>query len=277
MAVPSPAPAQTPAPTPSPSPAPRAADLFRAASNLTVTGASEGWLQPAAAPRPNRDLFGGNRTGEPPSPEQLRAIAAGPTQQALAGSVRDHRPAGAGVHDRFVARRAMEHFNPVREVPGLGAGVRRAPEITSEGQVRNVSGGEGGVADNFDHTHGTSFASMTRAARTSDMRYRCLRTDLDIEQDASGAIRAVRVAHASGMRAFDDAAERALREAMPEHPWTPGTGRATRWRFEVSEAVGLSVTNGDEGWTVLGTESDGVRVRVRVRMLSQRLLGDAGV
>lgn len=45
---------------------------------------------------------------------------------------------------------------------------------------------------------------------------------------------------------------------------------------KVSEAVGASLTNGNEGWTLLGHESDGTRVRVRVRMISQRLIGDAG-
>lgn len=266
-----------PPPTPAPTPAPmRAADLLRASSSLAVTGASEGWLAPAPLRRPDRNIFGGNATGEPPSPERLREIAGGPIRAALAETVRDHRPAGSGAHDTFVARRALESFDPVREIPGLGTAVRRAPVVTIPGVQRAVPRGEGGVAENFDQAHGASFAGMTLNTRMPDLRYPCLRADLDVDQDAAGTIRAVRVASTSGMRAFDAAAERAMREAMPEHPWTAGQPRSTRWRFEVSEAVGASLTNGNEGWTVLGHESDGTRVRVRVRMISQRLTGDAG-
>ncbi len=273
-AAPTPAP-QTPAPTPSPAPM-RAADLLRASSSLAVTGASEGWLAPSPMRAPDRNIFGGNATGEPPSPERLREIAGGPTRAALADTVRDHRPAGSGAHDTFVARRALESFDPVREIPGLGAAVRRAPVVTIPGVQRAVPVGEGGVAENFDQAHGASFAGMTLNTRMPDLRYPCLRADLDVDQDAAGTIRAVRVANTSGMRAFDAAAERAMREAMPEHPWTAGQARSTRWRFEVSEAAGVSLTNGNEGWTVLGHESDGTRVRVRVRMISQRVTGDAG-
>lgn len=228
-------------------------------------------------PAPNRNIYGGNVTGEPPSPARLREIALGPARDALAGSVRDHRPAGSGAHDTFVARRALETFNPVREVPGLGTAVRTAPMVTVAGVQRAVPRGEGGVAENFDQAQGVSLAGMTLNTRMPDLRYRCLRADLDVDQDAAGAIRSVRVALPSGLRAFDVAAERAMREAMPEHPWTAGQARSSRWRFEVSEAsAGPSFMSGNEGWTVLGTESDGMRVRVRVRMISQRLISDAG-
>ncbi len=277
-----PAPAVTPpvVPVVVPRPVPRAADLLRASRDLAVTGASEGWLAPVAAPAPNRNIYGGSTNHEPPSPERLREIANAPVRAALAETVRDHRPAGAGAHDTFVARRALE-ADPVREVPGLGAAVRRAPVVTIAGVQRSVSSGEAAVAQNFDQAQGVSFAGMTMGTRMPDLSYRSLRAEIDVDQDASGAVRAVRVSHPSGLHTLDLAAERwirqALQEAHTEHPWSAGGSRFSRWRVEISEAsTGPSFVSGNDGWTVLGNESDGTRVRWRVRMISQRVSADAG-
>lgn len=256
----------------------RAADILRASDDVAVRGAAERWLPPAAATsRPERNIYGpAAGSGEANSAERLREVAAGPTREMLAGTVRDHRPTGSTEHDHAVSRRAMEEFNPVREIPNLGPAVHRAPMDHIAAQSRTVTTGEAMAAEEFDQRHGSSFAGMTYGTRLPEISYHVLKTELDVEQDATGAIRAVRVSRASGMRTFDDAAQRALRAAMPQDSWTAGRARWTRWRFEVSEAApGWNPFNGNEGWTVISEESGGVSLRMRVRVVAQHLLDDA--
>lgn len=257
----------------------RAADILRASNDATLRGASEGWVLPpsAASTRGPRDIFGGGR-GPCTTPECLRAIAMAPTTEGLAANPRDHRPAGAGRADRATARRAIESIDVVRSIPGIGRAVAQAPVHTVPGQRRTVGGGEGAVAEAFDQRMGSSFAGMTFGASTSDLRYRMLHVELEVEQEAAGGIRSIRVSRPSGFLPLDNAATRALREALGEGDWSAGAARWSRWRLEVSEAVtGTPFANNDD-WVVYNEASDGTRVRVRMRLVAQRILGggDAG-
>lgn len=275
---PAPTPPTPAPPTPAPSVAPpmRAADILRASDDVAVRGAAERWLAPTAAVgHPERNIYGPAAGSGNGSDEALREVASAPTRAMMAGTVRDHRPTGSTEHDHVVSRRAMEEFNPVREIPGLGTAVHRAPMDHIASQSRTVTTGEAMAAEEFDQRHGSSFAGMTYGARMPEISYHVLKTELDVEQDASGAIRSVRVSRASGMRTFDVAAERALRAAMPQDAWTAGRSRWTRWRFEVSEAApGWNPFNGNEGWTVISEQSGGVNLRMRVRVVAQHLLDD---
>lgn len=276
-AVPAPAPAPA-IPTPGPpTPSLRAADILRASNDATLRGASEGWVLPPATSRGPRDIFGGGR-GPCTTPECLAAIASAPTREGLAANPRDHRPAGSGRADSTAARRAIEGIDLVRSVRGIGRAVASAPVHTVPGQRRTVGAIEGGVAEEFDYRHGSSFSGMTFGASTSDLRYRLLRVELEVEQDAAGAIRSIRVSNPSGFQPLDLAATRALREALDDSSWRAGSARWTRWRLEVSEAVtGTPFANNDD-WVVYGEPADGTRVRVRMRLVAQRVLpgGDAG-
>lgn len=270
-----PGPAQ-PAP---PAPSLRAADILRASNDATLRGASEGgWSLPPAGGHGPRDIFGGGR-GPCTTPECLAAIASAPAREGLAANPRDHRPAGSGRADVATARRAVEELNLVREVPGIGRAVARAPLHTVPGQRRTVGAGEGGVAEEFDTRHGSSFAGMTFGASTPDIRYHLLRVELDVVQDPAGAIRSIQISRASGFEALDLAATRALREALGDNTWSAGTTRWSRWRLEVSDAATVTPFTSNDGWTVYGEPSEGTRVRVRMRVIAQRVMDgrDAGV
>lgn len=278
--------AQTPAPQgpaipaqPAPTPSLRAADILRASSDATLRGASEGWVLPPSpsASRGPRDIFGGGR-GPCTTPECLAAIASAPAREGLAANPRDHRPAGAGRADSATARRSVEGLDLVRSVPGIGRAVARAPMHTVPGQRRTVGGGEGGVAEEFDMRHGSSFAGMTFGATTPDLRYHLLRVELEVVQDPAGGVRSIRVSHPSGFDALDVVATRALREALGENSWSAGTTRWSRWSLEVSDAVTSTPFANNDGWTVYSEPSDGTRVRVRMRVIAQRVMDarDAG-
>jgi len=267
-----PAPAQ-------PAPSLRAADILRASSDATLRGASEGWVLPPApsAGHGSRDIFG--RPGGPcTTPECLAAIASAPAREGLAANPRDHRPAGSGRADPATARRTIEGLDLVRAVPGIGRAVARAPMHTVPGQRRTVGGGEGGVAEEFDMRHGSSFSGMTFGASTPDLRYHLLRVELEVVQEPAGGVRSIRVSRPSGFDALDLAATRALREALGESSWSAGTARWSRWSLEVSDAVTSTPFANNDGWTVLGEPSDGTRVRVRMRVIAQRVMDarDAG-
>ncbi|MBL8603586.1 MAG: TonB C-terminal domain-containing protein [Myxococcales bacterium] len=259
-------------------PAPlRATELLAGASNLATRGAAEGWLAPSPGTgRAPRDTWGANRCT---TDECVAAIARAPTEGLLAGTARDHRPAGATENDRHASRRVLEGLDLVREVPNLGSSVRSAPMVTVAGQRREMRVTESGVAEEFDQRHGSSFAGMTLGARTSDLRYHLLAVELEVEQSPSGQIERLEISRASGQPRLDRAAERALREALDELPLRTDRRRWSRWRLEVSDAVtGPSLLNGNEGWTVFADRSDGVALRARMRVIAQRLLGavDAG-
>ncbi|MFO0624602.1 MAG: hypothetical protein U0325_03225 [Polyangiales bacterium] len=256
-----------------------AANILRASGDATIRGASEGWVVPpaAATTRGSRDIFGGAR-GPCDTPECLRAVAMAPVRDGLAATRRDDRPAGSGRADPAVARRAVEEMDLVRSVRGLGRAVAAAPMHTVPGQRRSVPGVEGGVSEEFDHRQGSSFSGMTYNASTSDLRYHLLRVELDVEQDAAGAVRSIQVSQASGFQSLDSVASRALREALGASDWRAPGARWTRWRLEVSDAVTNTPFANNDGWTVYSEPSDGTRVRVRMRVIAQRLIraGDAG-
>jgi hypothetical protein len=285
-------PTQTPTPTQAPAlqgpalptrptvaPSLSAANILRASGDATLRGASEGWVIPpaAATTRGPRDIFGGAR-GPCDTPECMRAVAMAPVRDGLAATRRDDRPAGSGRADPAVARRAVEEMDLVRSVRGLGRAVAAAPMHTVPGQRRSVPGLEGGVAEEFDHRQGSTFAGMTMGATTSDLRYHLLRVELDVEQDAAGAVRSIQVSQASGFQSLDSVASRALREALGASDWRAPGARWSRWRLEVSDAVTNTPFANNDGWTVYSEPSDGTRVRVRMRVIAQRLIraGDAG-
>jgi len=285
-ATPAPTAPQTPAPQgpalptrPPEAPSLSAANILRASGEATLRGASEGWVVPpaAATTRGSRDIFGGAR-GPCDTPECMRAVAMAPVRDGLAATRRDDRPAGSGRADPAVARRAVEEMDLVRSVRGLGRAVAAAPMHTVPGQRRSVPGVEGGVAEEFDHRQGATFAAMTMGATTSDMRYHLLRVELDVEQDAGGAVRSIQVSQASGFQSLDTVASRALREALGASDWRAPGARWTRWRLEVSDAVTSTPFANNDGWTVYSEPSDGTRVRVRMRVIAQRMIraGDAG-
>lgn len=244
-----------------------------------MRGASEGWVipPPAASTRGSRDVFGGGR-GPCDTPECMREIAMAPVREGLAGTRRDDRPAGSGRADPLVARRTIEALDLVRSVRGIGPAVAAAPMHTVPGQRRAVPGVEGGIAEEFDQRHGAGFAGLTYGATTSSLRYHLLQVELEVEQDATGAVRALRVSRASGFQALDNAATRALREALGEADWHAQGARWSRWRLEVSEAVTSTPFANNDGWTVYGEASEGTRVRVRMRIVAQRVIPsrDAG-
>lgn len=281
-----PTPTQAPAPQgpalparPTTAPSLSAANILRASGDATLRGASEGWVIPpaAATTRGSRDIFGGTR-GPCDTPECMRAVAMGPVRDGLAATRRDDRPAGSGRADPAVARRAVEEMDLVRSVRGLGRAVAAAPMHTVPGQRRSVPGVEGGVAEEFDHRQGSTFSGMTFGATTSDLRYHLLRVELDVEQDAAGAVRSIQVSQASGFQSLDSVASRALREALGTSDWRAPGARWSRWRLEVSDAVTNTPFANNDGWTVYSEPSDGTRVRVRMRVIAQRLIraGDAG-
>jgi len=268
-----PNPTQGPA-IPAPTPSLRATDILRASNDATLRGASEGWILPSPTSRGPRDIFGGGRA-PCNTPECLRDIAMAPTREGLAANPRDHRPAGSGRADPAVARRVIEGLDLVRSVRGLGRAVAAAPMHTVPGQRRAVGSLEGGVAEEFDQRHGASFSGMTFGATTPDIRYHLLRVELDVEQDAAGGVRSIQVSQPSGFQSLDNVASRALREALGESDWHANGARWSRWRLEVSDAVTSTPFANNDGWTVYGEESDGTRVRVRMRVIAQRMLAGA--
>lgn len=265
-----------PAP-PTQAPSLSAANILRASGNATLRGASEGWIVPpaAATTRGSRDIFGGAR-GPCTTPECLRALAMGPTREGLEATRRDDRPAGSGRADPAVARRAVEELDLVRSVSGIGRAVAAAPMHTVPGQRRDVPGVEGGIAEEFDQRHGAAFSGMTYGATTSSLRYHLLRVEIEVEQEASGEVRSLRVSQPSGFQPLDRAAAAALREALGAADWHAEGARWSRWRLEVSDAVTSTPFANNDGWTVYGEESGGTRVRVRMRVVAQRMIAARG-
>jgi hypothetical protein len=192
-----------------------------------------------------------------------------PTARGLAGS-QHLQAAGTTTHDRTLARRAQECFNPVRSIPQLGAFLRAAPAASLPPLAYAPSAGEQAASDELDHVHGSSF-TMMRFGPASTGGYHLLATEVEIDQSPTGALLAARVTRRSGHDEFDSEALLAIQEALPEvdHLET-GAGRRSRWRFEVSNAAGRvqeALLGGNEGWQVLSEESQGLRIRMRVRMV----------
>jgi hypothetical protein len=194
--------------------------------------------------------------------------------------------AGTMGHDRTVARRAEEAFNPTRTVPDLGRAIRRAP-LTALPPVRHaLSDGERTAGEELNRVHrdhGTDFSSSVVMVTVPTPPYHALHVDVEVDQDRTGAVLTVRIVQSSRVGTLDETATRAVREALGQvRAIRLETGRRSRWRFEVSEAVPIRnpvasellspFAGGNEGWRVLNESSDGVPIRIRVRMTGARPL-----
>jgi outer membrane biosynthesis protein TonB len=231
---------------------------------------------------PNRALrrngiFGPSRrcTGTPE--ECARAVAMAPITEAL-GSQQRPNPAGTGAHAAAVAREAGVAFSPVRQIPNISAIVSRGILVTPS-STREAPAGE--------RSHNSEFASRTGIDMGSGTvtvpqpSYRMVRAEIEVDQDAEGAITETRVATTSHSNVFDQAAQRAIREALSEaDPFRTASRRRSRWAFEVSEGEPpgridrMIRGGGNEGWRVSPEQSNGMHIRYRVRMVSMRLLTD---
>jgi TonB family protein len=218
-------------------------------------------------PHRDRDLFGTRRTGS--TADHIREVALAPTMQQLAES--NHmQPAGSGRHDAAVASRAAESFAPVRSIPNLGNAVSRAPRVGLPPAVHQPSPGELAAADGLDGAHANSFTMMSMIA-VPPPPVHLVRAEVEVDQDATGAIRGARVVTASGVPGFDEAALRAIQEALPEVTNVQSReGRRSRWAFEVSESQGTLAGiagGGNQGWRTISESSNGMQLRYRVRMV----------
>jgi outer membrane biosynthesis protein TonB len=231
---------------------------------------------------PNRALrrsgiFGPSRrcTGTPE--ECARVHAMEPIEQALASQQRPN-PAGTGAHARQVGARAVEAFSPVRQIPNISAIVSRGILVTPS-STRETPAGE--------RSHNSEFASRTGIDMGSGTvtvpqpPYRMVRAEIEVDQDAEGTITETRVATTSHSNVFDQAAQRAIREALSEaDPFRTASRRRSRWAFEVSEGEPpgridrMIRGGGNEGWRVSPEQSNGMHIRYRVRMVSMRVLTD---
>jgi hypothetical protein len=187
------------------------------------------------------------------------------------------QPAGTTQHARTVARRAEEAFSPVQQIANLGAAVMRAPLQRLPPPVHTQSAGEVAATEGLDFAHGSSFTMATLTTNVPGPPFRLVRADVEVDQDATGAIVSTRMVRRSGVAGFDEAAVRAIREAlaMVQGPRIE-QGRRSQWSFEVSNAAGAAASAagfGNEGWQVLPDASNGVRLRMRVRMTRARSLG----
>lgn len=247
--------------TPATTPAPRlsAAELLRAPNNLVT------------------QLAGEAATRNDPEAERLRIrdIAMEPTRALLRDS-QHTQPAGTMRHDRAVAQEAQDELLPTRRVPGIGRAMRTA-QVFSLGPMRHTeSSAERMVQDALDQGH-LSSGVMTPltggVAYTPCSSYRLLRVDIEVAQDANGAVSEARVVRGSGYARLDTVALDTLRNALGAvEPIPGGAPRRSRWTVEVSEdadAYGRLACGSTGGWTVLSEEVDGVRLRTRVRRLRE--------
>lgn len=244
-------------PTPAPAPRLSAADLLRAPNSLVT------------------QLAGEAATRNDPEAERLRIrdIAMEPTRALLRDS-QHTQPAGTMRHDRAVAQEAQGELLPTRRVPGIGRAMRTA-QVFSLGPMRHTeNSAERMVQDALDQAH-TGSGSMTPLtggmAYTPCSSYRLMRVDIEVAQDANSAVTEARVVRGSGYARLDTVALDTLRNALGAvEPIPGGAPRRSRWAVEVSEdadAYGRIACGSTGGWTVLGEEVDGVRLRTRVRRL----------
>src|SRR5262249_47857995 len=93
-------------------------ELLAHADDLATRAAAAGALEsiPAHSDARQRDLFGGRNSGD--LVDRVQQIASRPTRDSLEAA---HHLQAAGTmhHDRAVARRAEEEFNPTRTIPDL--------------------------------------------------------------------------------------------------------------------------------------------------------------
>lgn len=261
--------------------------LFAPSAETIIAAAQRGGVAMAAGPTAaqraatrNESIFGPSRrcTGTPE--ECARAVASAPIVAAIESQQRPN-PAGTGAHSRQVGNRLMEAFSPVRQIPNLDSIVSRGQLVTPS-STREVSAGERAIDDASASRGYTMNGAGTITIPQAP--YRMVRTEIEVDQDASGAIIATRVATSSRSDALDRAAERAIREALGEaDAFRTATRRRSRWAIEVSEAVAagridtLIRAGGSDpnlGWRVAPENANGMRIRYRVRMVSMRLVNE---
>lgn len=261
--------------------------LFAPSAETMMAAAQRGGVAmvagPTAAQRAatrNESIFGPSRrcTGTPE--ECARAVASAPIVAAIESQQRPN-PAGTGAHSRQVGNRLMETFSPVRQIPGLDSIVARGQLVTPT-STREVPGGERAIDDGSAARGYTMNGAGTITIPQAP--YRMVRTEIEVDQDAAGAIIATRVATSSRSDALDRAAERAIREALGEaDAFRTATRRRSRWAIEVSEAVAagridtIIRAGGSDpnlGWRVAPENANGMRIRYRVRMVSMRLVNE---
>jgi outer membrane biosynthesis protein TonB len=252
---------------------PSATDMMAAAHNAGVALPSAAEVRIA-----NRQLINtGHCNG---TPEECARAAASAPIIAAANAFGRPNPPGTAAHARSVVATARTTFLPVRQIPDVGALVLRAPLFTPPSTVREVPAGEQAAGRDLDYAHAQSGAMSTGGTvQIPSPPYHLVRAEIEVDQAPTGAIIEVRVAQSSRNHTFDRAAEQAIREALTEsEPFNTNAPRRSRWAFEVSDAVRgerldlLVRGGGNEGWTVIPEESNGVRLRYRVRHVQTRLL-----
>lgn len=266
-----PAPTQ---PTPSlpPTPPIHVANILRQGDALMTAMAAEGPAVPTAnavGAGSARDIFG--RRGERPS---IGEIASAPTREALAAGEHTN-PAGTMRYDRELARRAEEMFMPVRTIPNLGLAVQAAETVGLSAIDRAVPEGETAAGGALDAVHSQAYTTV-QMRNMAPPSFHLVRADVEVVQAPNGDVRSATVVRRSGVHGFDEQALNAIRDAVPEvGAHAVSAARRTRWAFEVSNAQSAAsqlVGGGNDGWTVMREESNGVRLRMRVRRLSVILL-----
>ncbi len=224
-------------------------------------------------------IWGSSRrcTGTPE--ECARAVAMAPIEAALATQQRPNPP-GTGAHARQVMGRALEAFLPVRQIPNVGSIVARGVLVTPT-NTREPSAGERALNAERSAATGGLIDMSTGTVAVPQPPYRMVRAEIEVEQDAQGAITGTRVATTSRSDVFDQAAARAIREALQEaEPFRTPSRRRSRWAFEVSEAEPpgridrMIRGGGNDGWRVSSEPSNGMHIRYRVRMVSMRVIAD---
>lgn len=179
--------------------------------------------------------------------------------RASAGYVRDqlgathqHEAPGVRAYLWSLRRRMIETWRPgvAREptmLSALVAGVAMPAEAMRD-VLRSAAGAAvepgraGSAADALDGVSAAGsnnpaarniapFTGIVDASRGNTQR---TRAEVEVVQDATGRVLSVRVLRGSRVAGFDDAALRAVREALPlqESVPMPG-GRRSRWSFEV--------------------------------------------
>lgn len=192
-------------------------------------------------------------------------------------------PAGTSRTARQVITAANSTFLPVRQIPNVGHIVMNAPVFTPPASTREVPAGEQAV--NNDVASRLAQSGIPGGGGTVTIpapSYHLVRAEIEVDQAPTGTILEVRVATSSRSQTFDQAAQRAIREALAEaEPFNTSAPRRSRWAFEVSDAVRgeridsiIRVGGSDPnlGWNVIPEESNGVRLRYRVRHVGTRLL-----
>jgi hypothetical protein len=223
-------------------------------------------------------MFGPSRrcTGTPE--ECARIVASGPITDALAQGARPNPP-GTGRYARQVSTRLVEEFQPVRQIPNVASIVSRGVLVTPTA-TRTPTAGEN--AHNSEMAARTGIDMGSGTVTIPQAPYRMVRAEIEVDQDAQGAITGTRVATSSRSQEFDRAAERAIRDALTgADRWETAARRRSRWSIEVSEAVAagridtiLRAGGSDPnlGWRVAPDSANGMRIRYRVRMVSMVVL-----